>query len=199
MGIDVKSKMSNEGMIFEKAVKSIVNTNAKVGWFGTYPPNEDGNIYPVGGIAYINEVGGVMPEGNKVPARPFLRPTIDSKQNKWMNNLKKGIKKVLAGDQKISDALFDTGKVVEKDIQNTISDLWSPKLHPFTISERLRKRGLTIGSSGQGLNRKQIKKIAFSGVLGASTSSRSAVSLIDKPLIDTGLFINSISTIVEKS
>jgi len=188
MGIEFKSKMSNEGKAFEDAVKKIVNTSAKVGWFGMYPADKNGVSKSVGGVAYNNEMGV-----GRIPPRPFLRPSIDSNKNKWMGALRSQIKQVFNGDKSIDQALMTTGLLAQKDIQNTIADLWSPALSPATINIRERKRGVDSGSgsSSKNLSRKQIKKEAFS-------SNRTPGSLIDKPLIDTGIFINSITTVIEK-
>jgi len=167
--MEFKEKVSPNGKDFLKAVKNIKTTSSKVGWWGKYP-DEKGNPGPyVGEVALKNELG--VPSQN-IPSRPFLRPTIDSESEKWISTLEKMMELVIQDKMTIEDAMSILAETAKGDIQKKISSIWSPPLSPYTIQKRLEKRGL---------NSKSIK----SG------------SLLNKPLIDTGILFNTLTTKVE--
>jgi hypothetical protein len=178
-------------------LKELENKEGKVGWFPS-SVYEDGK--PVAQIAVVQEYGAtihlpggtpykITPEGAVfvkksegaalpvtkphtivIPARPFMRPTIDREKNNWMNFFGQGIKKILEGKTTAINVLDILVQRARGDVQKTISQVTTPPLKPGTIRARLRKR-----------------------------SNKNLVGDLHKPLIDTALMFNSVEGKVENT
>ncbi|EPO2591135.1 hypothetical protein ACT8MX_003286 [Escherichia albertii] len=101
-------------------------------------------------------------------ARPFMRPTIAERAQTWRAVGKNVARKVVNG-QASADQLFETiGLQASGDIAKTISSITSPPLLPRTIAARQAKM-----------------------------ADGKTIGSLDKPLVETGLMINSLTHIVE--
>ena len=87
---------------------------------------------PVAGVAVVHEFGS--PKQN-IPARPFLRPTIEEKQPEWADIFKLGIQSSLKGYTPIENVLDALGQKASGQVRTTVSSLTSPPLKEAT-SER---------------------------------------------------------------
>lgn len=110
------------------ALRQLDGVQAKAGWFETarYP---DGK--PIAGVAYFHEYGTV-----KMPARPFMRPTVDDKRNEWTDTLAKGAAAVLRGEATALGVMEATALKAAGDIGETITRVTSPPLSPRTIARK---------------------------------------------------------------
>lgn len=142
-----------------KALKEIQDKKLRVGFFDT-AKYEDGT--PVAYVATIQEFGN--PSGG-IPARPFMRPTVDDKKTEWKTELADGAHAVLNGKATVDQMYGQVGAMAAGNIGETIASITSPALAQSTIDARASKR-----------------KTA-----GVST----------KPLVDTGLMIQSVDFQVE--
>ena len=87
---------------------------------------------PVAAIAAAHEFGH-----EHIPPRPFMRPTVEKKQNDWI----RAAVAFLKGDStNIRGAFTIVGELASKDMQKTIEDRVDPPLSEETI-ERKTKRG----------------------------------------------------------
>lgn len=129
-GLDLSRVMAKIDAIGE----GFANREAKVGWFPA-AQYEDGT--PVAYVAAIQEFGS--PENN-IPARAFMRPTIQDKQGEWSAQIAGGMKKVVKGQLTADDVLDAVGTLAAADIAVTIRNApnW-PELSPATLAERERK------------------------------------------------------------
>lgn len=118
----------------EKALKSLKNADASVGWF---PSAKYSNGIPVAYVAYINEHG--YPPKN-IPARSFMQPTINKYKEEWKGLIHSGAKAIIAGNQTTITVLNQIGSLAVGQIQKTISEVTQPALKPATIKARLRQR-----------------------------------------------------------
>lgn len=143
----------------ELAIRELSTKQLRVGFFDT-AKYEDGT--PVAYVATIQELG--YPAGN-IPARPFLRPTVEQQRDAWKRTLAAGAKRVIAGKMTYSSMLGQFGMQVAGEISQTIASVTSPALKASTIAARKSRRASP----------------------GVST----------KPLVDTGLMIQSVSSKVE--
>lgn len=119
-------------------------------------------------VAYKQEFGGISSQTKSVvPPRPFIRPAVESNNDKWFKEWEYGIKNFLKtisnksfarGSENYAKHLEQLGGVVVNDIKYAIQATISPPLALFTKIDR-RRRG----------------------------------NLSDHPLIDTGKMIDSIS------
>lgn len=119
-------------------------------------------------VAYVATIQEYgYPEGN-IPARPMLRPTIISKKKKWAKMAEQGAKDILNGGSTIDSVLEKIGQSAAGDARKTITAITEPPLSPLTIQARLAKR-----------------------------SNKTKVGNLTKPLVDTGLLLNSLTNVVE--
>lgn len=141
------------------AVKTIAAKKLRVGWFDT-GQYQDGT--PVAYVAAIHEFGN--PAGG-VPARPFMRPTIEAKTPEWKSTLAGGAHQVLNGRLNAEQMLGQVGQMAAGNIAETIASINTPALKPSTIKGR--------------------------------ESRRKSPGVSTKPLVDTGLLIQSVNHKVE--
>ncbi|WP_059215185.1 hypothetical protein [Escherichia albertii] len=101
-------------------------------------------------------------------ARPFMRPTITARTQVWRSLSYTVAKKVVNGDAP-ADQIFEMlGLQVSGDIAKAIAAITSPPLSPRTIAARQAKM-----------------------------ADGKTIGSLDKPLVETGLMINSLTHIVE--
>lgn len=141
------------------AVKAIASKKLSVGWFDT-SQYQDGT--PVAYVATIHEFGN--PAGG-VPARPFMRPTIEAKTPEWKSTLAGGAHQVLNGKLTAEQMLGQVGQMAAGNIAETIASIDTPALKTSTIKAR--------------------------------ESRRKSPGVSTKPLVDTGLLIQSVNHKVE--
>lgn len=85
---------------------------------------------PVAPYAAANEFGT-----SRIPARPFLRSTIDAKGNEWADYLGKAIRARVP----LKTALELTGEKMKSDVKATIAGNMAPANAPSTIRRKLRQ------------------------------------------------------------
>lgn len=130
----VKSIKSAEGLNIERAMKSLKNTEGKIGFFEK-SQYEDGT--PVAEVAAKNEYGD---PAHHVPPRSFMRTTFAEKRQAWLDILRNGAKSVLTCGI-TAKSVFELGlQRAVGDIKRKISKIYEPPLSKRTIENRLRKR-----------------------------------------------------------
>jgi len=132
----------------------------KIGWLES-AVYENGT--PVGEVAAIQEFGTAT-----IPARPFIRPTIEEKKSEWSKNIQDGVREVMRGAMTADAMLQIVGNGAAGDIKKTISELTSPELEESTILARVRR-----------------------------TASGDRTDSIEKPLVDTGTMLATLTSVVE--
>lgn len=105
---------------------------------------------------------------NNQPPRPFFRNAIKDNKLRWSQTIQKISKDILNGSNVLT-SLNLLGVVVESDVRKSITDLISPALSPVTIA--IRKQKLAKG--------------------------RSVASTIEKPLVDTGYMLATLTSEVK--
>lgn len=182
--MEVKREAGAAGINLDKLIKEVNSKVAKVGWFKESRYERDG--IPVATVAAIQEQGA---PSRKIPARPFIAPTIINKQNEWKELLRKGTQSVLNGSNNFTDVLELTAARAKGDIQKTIASIFSPPLSPITILLRKwRKEGRKITGATVGEAARALKSSNPPSLAGTST----------KPLNDTGYMIATLESRIEK-
>lgn len=141
------------------AIADLERKRVRVGWFDT-SRYEDGT--PVAYVATIQEFG--HPAGG-IPARPFMRPTVQDKTQEWRDTLSAGGRQVAQGNLTVDQMLGSFGELAAGQIAETIAGIHTPALADSTIAARQRKR------------------------------KSPGVSV--KPLVDTGLMVQTVTSKVE--
>ncbi len=183
--MQIKQVQGEAGKALEDALKNLQNKVCKVGWIdrAKYPVTKNDKNPPfIAEVVVSNEFGN--PSKN-VPARPFLRPTIEREENSWKKIGIQGAKKILKNQFRIEDVLDLIGSRAVSDIRKTIREVWSPALKPSTIYARMHKyaHDSDLSESTRKKRQKELKRFTASGLY--------------KPLIDTGLMFATIAYKVE--
>jgi hypothetical protein len=123
------------------------------------------------GGKYIAEVAAQNEYGaphKRIPPRPFLAPAIANNKTTWLKIIEQGAKKTLKGETNILEVFDMLGAKAAGDVGKEISALTSPELSEVTIAIRLSKLKKQTRTAG-----------------------------IEKPLIDTGIMLRSITHAIE--
>lgn len=164
----------------EQVPKSFAGKEAQMGWF---PGARYENGTPVAYVATIQENGA--PEAG-VPARPFLKPTIEQRQAEWTALLASGVRAVVAGKATAEMVFEGVGLQMVGDVKQQIASNAVAPLSPTTLV--LRKW------------RREGKRISGKTVGQAASAYADDPSIIngvpDDPLQDTGLMITTLNNAV---
>lgn len=140
-------------------LEGLADKVARVGFFPS-AKYEDGT--PVAMVAAQNEFGD---PANRIPPRPFMRPTASAQTTVWQQTAQRGARAITKGNATTEGVLEVIGLQAAGDIRKTISDLTSPPLRDSTIAARLAKR-----------------------------KNQTTVGKLDKPLVDTGTLLNAVTS-----
>lgn len=124
--------------------------------------------YPDGTkVAYVAGIQEFGAPAASIPPRPFMRPTIEKKSEEWKTTMAKFTKQVIIGKNSMNASLESMGLIIAGDIRNSISEGSFAPLSPKTIQARKNR----LANKGQG-----------------------AKSSIEKPLVDTGIMLGSLTS-----
>ena len=155
----------------DKAIASLTTDKVlKVGWPKAIRYKDEGGkqgIY-VAEAAAQNEYGAPHMH---IPPRPFLAPAVANNKTKWYGIIRRGTKKALLGEANILEILEDLGQVASDDVAKAIKAVTSPPLSPVTI-ERRKARYTT-------------------------KTKKANPKTLEKPLVDTGVMLASVTYAVE--
>ena len=96
--------------------------------------NSDGK--QVGDIASIQEFGDI---NNRIPPRPFMRPTIIENTPEWVSSMIKGVKEIFNNGSDLKEVFNSIGEDAEFEVQSNIRAINTPPLSPFTLKERISR------------------------------------------------------------
>lgn len=181
----------------ENRIKELTGSQAKVGWFESARYENGTPVAYVAAIqeygAYINHPGGTpykivngqavfvsksspeaaslpktKPHPIVIPPRPFMRPTVAEKTPEWKKILLDGSKAILRGNATSQLVMEAVSSKAAGDIAKTIARIWQPPLKEATVKARARR-----------------------------LKSHEITQSLRKPLVDTGMLIQSITHVVE--
>lgn len=104
-----------------------------------------------------------------IPPRPFMAPAVAKNKTKWLEIARQGAIRASKGDITIEEVLQTIGEIAAGDVKEAIKAVTSPPLSPYTVARRLEKY-----------------------------SNKSKVGSLTKPLIDSGLMLETITSSLEK-
>lgn len=180
--VDMKESNPAGLQAINLALKAMDSVVGKVGWFpgAVY---EDGTS--VAYVATIQEFG--VPE-KSIPARPFMRPTIQEHTNEWRDTATTLAGKMVKGVITAEDVMGLLTIKAEADVAKTIESITSPPLSKITLGARKYRRE---GKSVTGKTIGEIARLIDEGKLDVS-------GVPDKPLDDTGFMLSTLTHTVEK-
>jgi hypothetical protein len=156
--------------------KSIAGKNLEIALKGLAQTNNVGKVGWLKGatynkgtpVAYVATIQEFGHASGNIPPRPYMRPTIEKQKTNWQNLAISEAKKVIT-NQKTANGLLDViGQKAAGDFREAITKLTTPPLKESTIKARARKRA----------NGEITKTLA-------------------KPLIDSGIMLNTLTNSVE--
>ncbi len=159
-----------------KRIGEFQGKTAQAGFFpGTAYP--DGT--PVAYVAAIQEYGA-----GKTPPRHPIRSAIEQYKSQWRDDLGRGVKAVIEGSVTSEAVLQQVGGAMASDIQTSISEVTDPPLSPITVM----LRGMRRNDPGLVVTGKTVGEAAQRVADGETNYGAS-----DKPLIDSGLLLASVT------
>lgn len=181
--MEIKSSNPKAFAKLKAALKDLDGYETKVGWFES-AVYESGR--PVAAVAAGNEFG--IPD-RSIPARPFMRPTVDESTSQWTETATRMSTRVLEGKMSAEKAMDVLGQQAEANIAKTITQVLTPPLSPITLGARkYRQQGKEVTGATIGEIARKLKegKLDVSGV---ST----------KPLQDTGVMLDTLTHVTERA
>lgn len=166
---NVRIEKTKFGLLFEEAMKKLEKNKNTVAKSGWF---EEAKYKNKGkSDIYVSKIAYQNEFGNaskKIPPRPFLRPALINGKELLKNITESESKKILRNESSIEKALFLISSQYVGLVKKEIKSLRNPPLSPNTIKARLRKR-----------------------------KNRRIIGRLDKPLIDSGIMLNTITNILE--
>lgn len=130
----------------------------------------EGSKYPNGtSVASVARTQEYGDPSKRIPPRPMLQPTAEKNQNAWSNLVKNLTNEVVKNNGDFENVLEGLVQRAAGDVRKTISKLTEPPLRPSTIAARLKKR-----------------------------KNKTLRGKLDKPLVDTGVLLNTVTGVVEE-
>lgn len=99
-----------------------------------------------------------------IPPRPFMRPTVSREEATWRRFIAQEAKKIIAGTQTMENLFNILGLNISGEIARSISEVVSPPLLEATIKSKVRKM-----------------------------ADAKTVGALDKPLVETGLMLDTVT------
>lgn len=117
-------------LTLERVPEEFENLVAQVGFPSGFSYE---NGMTVAEVAAINEFGA---PAAKVPARPFMRPTIKNYKDDWVKQVASDIPRVVLGQQTAFDALEKLGRVAAMNMKEQITNTNFPPNAPSTVAKK---------------------------------------------------------------
>jgi hypothetical protein len=169
-----------------KGINLLVGTDVMVGVPSTKAGRREGPINNAA-LAYIHDKGAPAAH---IPARPFMKPGIESVKDKVATELSKAGKLALKGKAaSVQTVLNRVGIIASQAIKAKISEGIPPPLAQSTVKGRIRRV--------KGKKRRQ--KIAAALASGAAPSVQGGQAGLFTPLIVTGQLRNAITFVLRKA
>ena len=127
MAIKVTDRRTRAGKAFELSLLKKSKQKVYVGIPGDSAPYPDGTS--VADVAAINEFGA-----GRVPARPFLIPTINENFKKYTKIAKSPLRKYIVQEESLERILSFIGAAARNDVVRKINTLSEPPNAPLTIA-----------------------------------------------------------------
>lgn len=151
-----------------EALRQTVRTlNAAQGRVGWFPSAIYENGVPVAGVAAVQEFGS---PSRGIPPRLGMRATAAEKQAEWAETAAKITRAAAQGKLAPGNVMPAICLAAEGHIRATITKVTTPPLKPATVAARKRR----LANGGRG-----------------------AKSTITKPLVDTGILLNTLTSEVD--
>lgn len=162
------AKITRKAGKIETLRQTVQALDGAAGRVGWFPSAVYEGGQPVAGIAAVQEFGS---ESRGIPARSFMRSTASEKRADWAQTTTQLTRAAALGKIAPGRVIEGVCLAAEGHVRATITKLSAPPLKQATVDAR--KRRLANGGAG-------------------------AKSTISKPLVDTGILLNTLTSEVDK-
>lgn len=160
-------KMTRKAGKIEALRQTVRVMDGSQGRVGWFPSAVYEGGQPVAGVAYVQEFGS---PSRGIPPRPFMRSTVEEKRQEWANTTAQLTRAAAQGKLAPANVMPALCLAAEGHVRATITKISAPPLKQGTIDARRRR--LANGGAG-------------------------AKASIAKPLVDTGILLNTLTSEVE--
>lgn len=160
-------KVTRKAGKIEALRQTVTALDKASGRVGWFPSAVYEGGQPVAGVAMVQEFGSAK---RGIPPRPYMRPTVAEKRPEWAKTVGQITKAAAQGKIAPQDVMPALTMAAEGHIRAAITKVTSPPLSAATVAARKRRRA--------------------DGGKGAKAS-------IAKPLVDTGILLNTLSSEVD--
>jgi hypothetical protein len=177
------TRKAGKASALKQTITELDGQQGRVGWFPS-AVYEGGQ--PVAGVAFVQEHGSAK---RSIPPRPFMRPTATEKREEWAKTVAQLTKAAALGKIAPENIMRGLTLAAEGHVRATITKITAPPLSPVTVELRRRRRG---GETVTGKTVGEAAKASRSAFFKAPSKSEA------KPLVDTGILLNTLTSEVEK-
>ncbi len=179
------------------AVKALQGEEGSVGWFES-AKTEDGE--PVAGIAVVQEFGSPK---RGIPSRSFMRTTVAEQSNAWAKLAEGAARAVMQGKAAPGTMTEMLALKAEGDVRRKITKILTPPLSLLTLMARKDRKDAVKRARGQmkfgpqqryKMTGKRLGELARS----ADKGPPDVTGVSTKPLVDTGLMLATLTSVVTK-
>lgn len=156
-------KITRKAGKIEALRQTVKSLDGATGRVGWFPSAVYEGGQPVAGIAAVHEFGSAS---RGIPPRPFFRTTSAEKRQEWANTAEQLARAAALGKIKPDAVIEGVAMAAGGHVRATITKIQAPALKTATV--QARKNRLADGG-------------------------KSAKSTIEKPLVDTGIMLNTLS------
>jgi hypothetical protein len=117
---------------YKEMARKLDDAHVDVGLFSDAAPYARGQE----GAATVAQIGTFHEFGYGVPERPFMRPTMDSKQGEYAELMQRLAVGISDGKIEVAQALGLLGAKATADVRQTISEMTEPPLAQSTIDAK---------------------------------------------------------------
>lgn len=115
-----------------KRVQEMGRLKAEVGWQDTAKYLDTG--VPVALVAQTHEFGS---PAQRIPPRPFVRPTVAAEKGNWSRQMGIGVRAVASGARSSEQVFAAIGELAAGDVRMTITQISSPPITESTSKARV--------------------------------------------------------------
>jgi hypothetical protein len=135
--------MARRGLEVTMAIKAKIIRDRDLGWSKLQRAVKRLKLDPSDGL----EVGWIVPEvaeraaqnefgTDRIPERPFVRPTIDQHQREYLDLMERGVERAALGEAPRNQALLPAANRIRSDLIEKIIDVRTPPNAPGTIARK---------------------------------------------------------------
>jgi len=173
-------KVPGQMQALKAAIPGLTKAESRVGWF---PSAKYADGTPVAGVMMVQEFGSAK---RRIPPRPTMRPTAETKGSVWASTAAGASRAVLAGKIAPTGAVEAVAMSAAADVRRAIIDLKDPPLSILTLLARKHRKETGNKVAGG-------KELGAIDKAGRANGPPDVSGVSTKPLNDSGLALATLT------